>query len=128
MKALELQGNPLASQAFGEMPPEVVPMATRIFGSEAGRRALTYLRRHPRLALTASDLAHTVNQPVDEIAHALTELVDLGVVREQAITGLVFYRLAADSEQLSLLERFFAWYETCVRQVRDLQAYLGVGT
>ncbi len=128
MKALEIKGNSLASQAFGEMPPEVVPMATRIFGSEAGRRVVTYLRRHPKLALTAADLAHSVNQPADLVTPALEELVDLGIVREELIVGLAFYRLAGDAEHLGLLDRFFTWYEACVRQVRDLQTLLGVGT
>lgn len=114
-----------AFDLFDGLEPPVAALAVNVLASPVKRDVLAFFRQHDQTAIQASDLAYWVSADEDELARALEELAELGLVQSQCVCDTTFYRLNRDPEASSLLDQLFAWRNEWQMRLERLQQTIG---
>jgi hypothetical protein len=84
------------------------------------------LRRYPRRALTAGDIAALIARPPADVSAVLTNWVGAGLIEDVLAGDLHFYRLTYDRSRLRDLDEVFAWQDFWLGQARGIAQAVGV--
>ncbi len=108
-----------------ELCPRLRPMALRVMECTCGCEAIDFFRYRTRAWLEAADIAHYLQQPVDQVAAALNLLTVIGILEQRDIFGTVFYAMTQDEEILNVLDQFWAvrddWFVQLERVIGTLR-------
>lgn len=77
------------------------------------------------MAMQAAGWAEQVGHDEDEVASALANLVQLGLVQSRCACGLTFYRLTDDEVRLRRLAQFITWRGDWLRRAHHVEQLVG---
>lgn len=125
MSPLERKTELVSESLLCDLPIDVAALAAYLLNASVERDLLTYLWRHPQVAMTAADLAGMTGYGEDEVTKALTTLEQLSLICRQQVSDITFYRLTADEIWLGRLERFIAWRGDWLAHAQRVEQFVG---
>jgi hypothetical protein len=90
---------------------------------EGGCALLRYLDEHPRVQLTAEDIAFHAQEAPERAEKGLHALANLGVLRQTEAAGVRFYGLSLDPGQRRRVDDLLNWqrhWHTRLARIRSL--------
>lgn len=118
---------PSAFHLLDGLEPPVAVLAANVLTSPTKRNALAFFYQYSQTAMGLSDLAYWVGQDEGEVARALEDLVELGLVQRRCVCDLTIYLLNHDQEVLDRLDKLFGWQEMWQAQLHRLEQMIGSG-
>ena len=119
-------GSSLFERLTADLRPSARILAQQIVRSPTGFAVLALLRRCPRRALMAGDLAALIARPPADVTAVLTNWMVAGLIEGMTAGDLQFYRLTRDPDRLCDLEEVFAWQEFWVTQALSIAQAVGL--
>jgi DNA-binding transcriptional ArsR family regulator len=110
---------------LAEVPVVSRALAATLFDHPDGYRLLSFLVRHPRMAMTASDLAYMIGETDAAVGEALRILLHQGIVRLLSVEGLTLYRLSEQPVAANRSRVLSQWYTHWLERFRRLDRVLG---
>jgi len=118
---------PSAFHLLDGLEPPVAVLAANVLTSPTKRNALAFFYQYSQTAMGLSDLAYWISQDEMEMARALEDLVELGLVQHRCVCDMSFYLLNHDQEVLDRLDKLFGWQEMWQAQLQRLERMIGFG-